>query len=120
MKVINNRAKSATLFFKVNGKMNKVKLLPFESFSVRDLVDINAVKNSMTITNFIATDRAAYYATISAMTAVTLNITNPYNDTDAVSPLEWAGAASITGSTFSRRKIPLTRQTKGRFEIKYR
>ena len=51
MKVTNNRAKSATEFYKVKGKMKKVTLKPFESLAINELVDINAVKNTMTISN---------------------------------------------------------------------
>lgn len=112
MKITNNRAKTATVFYKVQGKMKKVRLKPFESLSITELVDINAVKNNMVISNFASTKPAS-------LSATTTNIINPYNDGLSVSKLEWAGAASITGSTFSRKKTTAAMQVKGRFEIKY-
>lgn len=101
MKVTNNRAKSATVFYKVAGKMNKVKLKPFESLNITGLVDINAVKNTMTISNFTAKP--------ASMSATTTNITNPYKD----------GLAVSTASSDHRKGISETKQVKGRFEIKY-
>lgn len=137
MKVINNRAKSATVFYKVQGKMKKVKLLPFESLSITDLTDVNAVRNNMVISDFIGSDRQAYYATVSANTAVTIVTAYTFNDGLFVTPKQMvdtgitytqgnfaaypaAYSSATPQATFSRRKTPTTRQTKGRFEIKYR
>jgi len=115
MKVINNRAKSATVFYKVQGKMKKVKLKPFESLSITELVDINAVKNSMVISNFTQ----AQLLTLGSASATTFNINNPY-DAKAVSGIQLPNATGATsGSTVSRRKISEARQVKGRFEISY-
>lgn len=102
MKVTNNRAKSATVFYKVKGKMKKVKLKPFESLAINELVDINAVKNTMTISNFTPTVPAS-------LSGTTFNVVNPYND----------GLAVSTASSTKRRKLPAEKQVKGRFEIKY-
>ncbi len=102
MKVTNNRAKSATVFYKVAGKMNKVKLKPFESLAIDGLVDINAVKNTMTISNFDAT-------VPSSLSATTFNVVNPYND----------GLYVSTPSSTKRRNLTTEKQVKGRFEIKY-
>jgi len=81
--------------------MQKVKLKPFESLNVAGLVDINAVKNVMTISNFTAKP--------VSMSATTTNITNPYKD----------GLSVATASSDHRKGISETKQVKGRFEIKY-
>ena len=115
MKVTNNRAKSATVFFKVSGKMNKVKLKPFESFDIPILTDVNAVKNNMLIMDFEATKPVS-------LSAVTTNIVDPWGDKRSVSKTEGLGieaSAATSGNTFSRRKISLASQIKGRFSIKY-
>lgn len=136
MKVINNRAKSATLFYKSQGKMQKVRLKPFESLAVSTLNDINAVRNNMVISNFIATDRAAYYATASAV-SLHLVTTYTYKDGQAVSLKQNVGtgytytqgnfaaypalySSATPQASFAVRKTPVARQTKGRFEVKYR
>lgn len=103
MKVTNNRTRSATVFYKVQGKMKKVKLLPFESLNINEVTDINAVKNNMVISNFVASDRAAYLATLSANTAATVVTSYTFND-----------GLSVAASQ------RVARQTKGRFEVKYR
>lgn len=135
MKVTNNRAKSATLFYKVQGKMNKVRLKPFESLSIAGLTDINAVRNNMVISNFVASDRQAYNNTLTATTGVQVVTKYTFNDGLSVSPLQFidtgitytqgnfaANPTVYSGTpqaTFSRRKIPVLRQVRGRFEIKY-
>ncbi len=138
MKVTNNRAKSATVFYKVQGKMKKMKLLPFETLSITDLNDINAVRNNMVIANFIGSDRTPYYNSISATstTAIIINTAYTFNDGVSVTPKERVDtgftynqgnmaahgsySAATPVATFSRRKTPTIRQTKGRFEVKYR
>jgi hypothetical protein len=117
MKVTNNRAKSATVFYKIQGKMKKVKLKPFESLSIAELTDVNAIKNSMTITNF--TTAQLLTLTGTTQSATTFTIANPYNDTRSVSKQEWVSSGETSGNTFSRRKISVEKQVKGRFEIKY-
>ncbi len=128
MKVTNNRARTATVFYKVQGKMKKMRLKPFESLNIPELVDINAVKNNMVISNFDATKPAS-------LSATTTNVINPYNDGLKVSLLEFVGtgttytqgnfaanasySAATPQATFSRRKATVAKQTKGRFEIKY-
>jgi hypothetical protein len=103
MKVINNRAKSATVFYKVKGgKMKKVKLKPFESLAINELVDINAVKNTMTISNFTPTVPVS-------LSATTFNVVNPYKD----------GLSVSTAGSTKRRNLPASKQVNGRFEIKY-
>lgn len=135
MKVTNNRAMSATVFYKVNGKMQKMRLKPFESLAISTLNDINAVRNNMVISNFVASDRASYYATASAV-SLHLVTTYTYNDGLSVSPLQYvdtgytytqgnfaaypvAYSSATPQATFAVRKTPVTRQTKGRFEVKY-
>jgi len=128
MKVTNNRARTATVFYKVQGKMKKMRLKPFESLNITDLVDINAVKNNMVISNFAATKPAS-------LSATTTNIVNPYNDGLSVSTLQFVDtgttytqgnfaayggySASTPQATFSRRKTTVEKQVKGRFQIKY-
>ena len=115
MKVTNNRAKSATVFFKVSGKMNKVKLKPFESFDIPILTDVNAVKNNMLIMDFEATKPVS-------LSAVATNIVDPWGDKRSVSKTEGLGieaSAATSGNTFSRGGISLASQIKGRFSIKY-
>lgn len=135
MKVTNNRAKSATFFYKSRGKMQKVRLKPFESLAVSTLNDINAVRNNMVISNFVAKDRAAYYQTASAI-SLHLVTNYTYNDGLSVSTRQYVDtgytytqgnfaaypygySAATPQATFAKRKIPVTRQTKGRFEVKY-
>ena len=111
MKVTNNRAKSSFLFYKIQGKMNKVKLKPFESLNITELVDINSIKNNMVISNFAAVKPGI-------LSASTMNVTNPYNDGLSVSKIEVTSGAT-SGNTFSRRKTSVAQQVRGRFEVKY-
>lgn len=102
MKVTNNRAKSSVFFHKVNGKMKKVRMKPFESLTIDELVDVNAVKSGMMISNFASTVPVS-------LSATTFNVVNPYND----------GLSVSTASSTKRRNLSTERQVKGRFEIKY-
>jgi len=137
MKVTNNRTRSATVFYKVQGKMKKVKLLPFESLNINEVTDINAVKNNMVISNFVASDRAAYLATLSANTAATVVTSYTFNDGLSVAASQRVDtgftynqgnfaanpsvySAATPQATFAVRKTSVARQTKGRFEVKYR
>ena len=120
MKVTNNRARTATVFYKVQGKMQKKRLRPFESLTVRDLTKASAVASSA-VSDFTPSKLATFISSISyqvtgstsGSTAITYTtIALPYDNGTTNTVAAIPTVSSMVGISSNQAK-------KGRFSLDY-